>query len=339
MKVFSLFSGIGAFERALETLNIKYDLMAYSEIDKYASKAYALIHKVSESLNLGDITKIDETKLPKDIDLITYGFPCQDISIAGKQKGFATADGKTRSGLFFDALRIIQTTKPRIAIAENVKNLTSKRFKNEFEIVLKSLEDAGYKNYWQVLNAKDFGIPQNRERVFIISIRKDIDNYTFKFPEKMPLRLKLKDLLENDVDEKYYLKKLKNTFIKNSFKQEKNGNGFKFEPHVKNNANYAKTITTRAGGRMDDNFIIEIDSDKEKIKFANNLLGKNIGNYDALKIRKLTPTECFRLMGFSDKDVQILKENKISDSQLYKMAGNSIVVNVLVEIFKKLERM
>ena len=205
MKVLSLFSGIGAFEKALDRLNIDYELVAFSEIDKYATKSYCAIHGVNESMNLGDITKVDENSLPKDIDLITYGFPCQDISLAGKQKGLFNNDGtQTRSGLFFEALRIIEATKPKIAIAENVKNLTGKKFKEQFELVLKSLEEAGYSNYWKVLNAKDYGIPQNRERVFIISIRKDIDK-GYEFPKPFPLQLRLKDMLDDEVDEKYYL--------------------------------------------------------------------------------------------------------------------------------------
>lgn len=205
MKLLSLFSGIGAFEKALDRLNINYELVNYCEIDKYASKAYAMMHDCDESLNLGDITKIDTTALPNDIDLITYGFPCQDISLAGKQKGFEEDGERTRSGLFFEALRIIEDTKPRIAIAENVKNLTSKKFQKEFDIVLTSLEQVGYNNYYQVLNAKDYGIPQNRERVFIVSIRKDIDNGMFKFPEGFELEFRLKDMLEDGVDEKYYI--------------------------------------------------------------------------------------------------------------------------------------
>ena len=205
MKVLSLFSGIGAFEKALDRLNIDYELVAFSEIDKYATKSYCAIHGVDESMNLGDITKVDENSLPKNIDLITYGFPCQDISLAGKQKGMFNDDGtQTRSGLFFEALRIIEATKPEIAIAENVKNLTGKKFKEQFELVLKSLEEAGYSNYWKVLNAKDYGIPQNRERVFIISIRKDIDK-GYEFPKPFPLQLRLKDMLDDEVDEKYYL--------------------------------------------------------------------------------------------------------------------------------------
>lgn len=206
MRLLSLFSGIGAPEAALKRMGVDYELVGFSEIDRYAARSYCAIHGVDESLNLGDITKIDETKLPKDIDLVIYGFPCQDISNAGRQKGLFNEDGsKTRSGLFFDALRIIQASQPKIAIAENVKALTGKKFKNEFELVLRSLEEAGYSNYWKVLNAVDFGIPQNRERVFIVSIRKDLDDGSFIFPEGFDLKLRLKDMLEERVPVKFYL--------------------------------------------------------------------------------------------------------------------------------------
>ena len=268
LKLLSLFSGIGAFEKALDNLEVDYELVGYCEIDKYASKSYCAIHNVDESKNLGDITKVDEPKLPKDIDILTYGFPCQDISLAGKQKGLFNEDGsQTRSGLFFEALRIIKTTQPKIAIAENVKNLVGKKFKEQFQIVLNSLEEVGYNNYYQVLNAKDYGVPQNRERVFIVSIRKDIDHGLFEFPKPFPLTKRLKDVLEDDVDEKYYLKSTGDFFIKNSFDQESKGNGFRFEPHVKNNAEVAKTITTRAGGRMDDNYVLDVESDEKTFKF------------------------------------------------------------------------
>ena len=196
-----------------------WKLINFSEIDKYATTSYCAIHNIDEELNLGDITGIEETRM-KDFDLITYGFPCQDISLSGKQKGFTDKEGnKTRSGLFFDALRIIEEKKPKIAIAENVKNLTSKKFQKEFDIVLTSLNEAGYNNYWKVLNAKDFGIPQNRERVFIVSIRKDIDNGMFEFPNGFELKLRLKDMLEDEVDEKYYLsdEMINKLVIKESF--------------------------------------------------------------------------------------------------------------------------
>ena len=301
LKLLSLFSGIGAFEKALQNLDIDYELVAYSEIDEQASKSYTAIHGVNESLNLGDITKINEKELPKDIDLLTYGYPCQDISLAGKQKGLFNEDGtRTRSGLFFDALRIIEETQPRVAIAENVKNLTSKKFKDTFQLVLDSLEQAGYNNYWQVLNAKDYGIPQNRERVFIVSIRKDVDNGDFKFPEPFPLKLRLKDMLEDEVDEKYYLSNTGDFFIRNSFEQEARGNGFRFEPHVKKNADISKTITTRAGGRMDDNFILDIDSKEKTFKFDST--NKELNLSDFVTEEDLSQIKAVRLGGIYDTD-------------------------------------
>lgn len=316
INLLSLFSGIGAFEKALENLHIPFHLVGYSEIDKHASKAYSLIHGVSDDLNYGDITKIDEKSIPPLIDLITYGFPCQDISILGKERGlFGDSGNKTRSGLFYDALRIIKHIKPKIAIAENVKNLTSKRFRADFDEILQSLDEAGYSNYWQVLNAKDYNIPQNRERVLIVSVRKDVDTGIFKFPEPLPLELKLKDLLEDDVEEKYYLndKKIK------MFSDMTNRNGFirgkRFNPFELDDDRVAHTITTRPTSRPEGNFI-----------------KSNSG----LKIRGLTPKECFRLMGFDDKDVDILVKHGVSDAQLFKMAGNSIVVTMLGYLFKNL---
>ena len=322
MKVLSLFSGIGAFEKALDRLNIDYELVAFSEIDKYATKSYCAIHGVDESMNLGDITKVDENSLPKDIDLITYGFPCQDISLAGKQKGMFNDDGtQTRSGLFFEALRIIEATKPKIAIAENVKNLTGKKFKEQFELVLKSLEEAGYSNYWKVLNAKDYRIPQNRERVFIISIRKDIDK-GFEFPEPFPLKLRLKDMLDDEVDEKFYLSNKGVNGLLNAFTAVArevseieliDDTNLGFNPTPKIYTEYAPTL--RAG--------------------RYGLKVKECDEMNNLKIRKLTPKECWRLMGFDDEDFY-KAEAVNSNTQLYKQAGNSIVVDVIEKIYEKL---
>jgi DNA (cytosine-5)-methyltransferase 1 len=256
MRLLSLFSGIGAFEKALENLGIPFDLVGYCEIDKYASKAYSLIHNVPEDMNLGDITKVDTAAIG-NVDLITYGFPCQDISIAGKQKGFEDENGeRTRSGLFFEALRIIEDTQPKFAICENVKALTSKKFKNEFSIVLQSLEEAGYNNYWQVLNAKDYGVPQNRERVFIVSIRKDIDK-GFEFPKPMPLELRLKDVLEDEVDEKYYLsERAIQSFTAHKERNAANGNGFGWNPT--DGDCVANCILARATGRPESNYIKQV---------------------------------------------------------------------------------
>lgn len=267
MKLLSLFSGIGAFEKALNNLGVDYDLVGYSEINKYASVSYCAVHGADETKNLGDIQKIDENGLPRDIDLITYGFPCQDISTAGKMKGFKDDEGnQTRSGLFYDALRIIETVTPKVAIAENVKNLVSKKFTAEFESVLSSLEQAGYNNYWKVLNAKNYGIPQNRERVFIVSIRKDIDNGLFYFPDSIPLVYRLKDFLESEVDKKYYLSDaaLKYFVKRNEINKEK-GNGFKWE--VRDPEGCATCLTSSSSLRITDNTVCQRAGDLNYYKY------------------------------------------------------------------------
>lgn len=397
MTLLSLFSGIGAFEKALENLKIDYDLVGFSEIDKYATKSYCEIHNINPDLNLGDITKIDETKLPLNIDLLTYGFPCQDISVAGKLKGFVDEDGKvTRSGLFFEALRIIEKIKPKIAIAENVKNLTSRRFKSNFETVLTSLEIAGYNNYWKVLNAKDYGIPQNRERVFIVSIRKDVDTYKFEFPKPIELQLRLKDLIEDEVEEKYYIKTDKaNELLKmliangqlnaeiqtcdgtinepkikeisncitarydsgiskrksvgtcvvkqvGNIVEEKNFNNPQ-RGRVYNPNGLSPTLNTVSGGGLEPKIVIIDDTQcfdgtryygkySPALRANRHGLKTLTGTY---KIRKLTPKECWRLMGFFDEDFE--KAEKVnSNTQLYKQAGNSIVVNVLEILLKQI---
>lgn len=390
MKVLSLFSGIGAFEKALDNIGKEYELVGFSEIDKYATKSYCAIHGVNESMNLGDITKVDEKSLPKNIDLVTYGFPCQDISLAGKQKGMFNEDGThTRSGLFFEALRIIEETQPRVAIAENVKNLTSKKFSEQFKIVLESLEQAGYNNYWQVLNAKDYGVPQNRERVFIVSIRKDVDTGLFRFPEGFPLELRLKDLLENVVDEKFYLTNKQIEKIKNSnFTQERTriqknicgsllardykdpkcvrvaqmypNSGNPQVGRIYNADGISPTMDTCSGGnRMPKVLVREatkkgyaeafdgdsINLDQPNSQTRRGRVGRqvaqtlttscNLAIVKDWRIRKLTPKECFRLMGFADTDFA-KAEAVNSNTQLYKQAGNSIVVPVVEYIIKAL---
>ena len=323
LKVLSLFSGIGAFEKALENLSIKHEVLAYCEIDKYASKAYSIIHDIPESKNLIDVTKVDILDIEDTVDLITYGFPCQDISSAGKQKGFIDEEGhRTRSGLFFEALRIIDDYRPKFAIAENVKALTSKKFKEEFETVLESLDEVGYNNYWAVLNAKDYGIPQNRERVFIISIRKDIDK-GFTFPDPMPLKLKLENILDNKVNESFYLSSyaIRNLIILPKSK----GRDIKVIGSVNPDKNC-----------QDRTRILDVTGISQSLRATDYKDPPKILDKQNDRIRKLTPTECYKLMGFAANDCEKCSHEGISNTQLYKQAGNSIVVNVLKAIFKKL---
>ena len=473
LKMLSLFSGIGAFERALENLHIPYTLVNYCEIDKTAAKAYSILHNVPEEMNLRDVTTISTATLPHDLDLITYGFPCQDISLAGKKRGLFREDGSlTRSGLFFEALRIIKDTQPLIALAENVKNLTGDGFKEQFETVLSSLFEVGYNSYFCVLNSKDFGVPQNRERVFIISVRKDIP-YSFSAPSGFPLTICLRDILEPNPPEKFYLSDamIRNiscvdspnfylepdideevshtllatmhkmhragldTYVSSSFE---NGGGrvsikkgypellkeeekpsmqqlFQLYPNTGNpqaeriysDSGISPTLDTAEGdnrmpkvaylgnllsrstfndpqeGRVYDkdglsptvtrqeNNVAKIivheatakgyaeaeegDSiNYERITASTRRgrVGKGVANTilaesnmgvavkpkeeAPLRIRRLTPGECFRLMGFTLSDSALLSQHGISNTQLYHMAGNSIVVDVLMEIFKEI---
>ena len=222
LKYLSLFSGIGAPEKALKNLGIEYELIGFSEIDKYAIKSYCAIHNVSEELNLGDITKIDIKSLPKDIDFITHGSPCTDLSLAGKEAGADKGSG-TRSSLMWNSVEIFKHCKPKIILWENVKNLLSKKHKHNFDAYIEDLNNLGYTSYYKVLNAKDFGIPQNRERVFTISIRNDI-NKEFKFPEPFDNGIRLKDLLEKEVDEKYYINTEKANKLIEEFKSNNKNN-------------------------------------------------------------------------------------------------------------------
>lgn len=252
-----LFAGIGAFRKALIKSNVPHRIVGISEIDKYAIKSYEAIY--GQTRNYGDISKVKKLDYA---DLWTYGFPCQDISIAGKQAGIIK--GATRSGLLYEVQRLLVTANeekelPKFLIMENVKNLVGKKFIHDFNGWLEWLDNLGYDNYWQILDAKNYGIPQHRERVFVVSIRKDL-GATFKFPEPTPLTVSLFDLLEDEVDEKYYL--TDDVIEKYTIRTEnnaQNGMGFSFEPRERERERtitIAKTVTTKAGSRMTDNFIV-----------------------------------------------------------------------------------
>ena len=198
LKVLELFSGIGACSKALTNLGIEHEIVDSVEIDKYAVQSFNAVH--GTNFEPQDITKWD-----KDIeaDLIMHGSPCQDFSVAGLNKGGDKGSG-TRSSLMYETLRIVEKIKPKYVIWENVKNLLSKKHRHNFDAYLEAMDKLGYHSQYQVLNAKDFGVPQNRERVFTVSIRNDLD-VDFKFPEPQELTIRLKDVLEPQVDEKYYL--------------------------------------------------------------------------------------------------------------------------------------
>ena len=402
LTVNELFSGIGAQRKALERLKIPYRIVGISEIDKHAIQAYEAVF--GKTRNYGDISKVEKLDYA---DLWTYSFPCQDISVAGVQRGI---NQNTRSGLLYQVQRLLETSElPKYLLLENVKNLVSSKFITQFNSWLDYLSELGYNNYWTILNAKDFGVPQNRERVFCLSIRKDIEK-DYHFPKGKPLEIRLKDILESEVDEKFYLSqkiverfKYNNSLdsnvigstlgeertsyehkdlVYNPDKQSKqiiefpciaasrgrnaenpskNTVGFPTEQRLEiNMQGMSNTLTTV----QKDNYVVEMKPklvggigekdfgkqyrqgnrvyDSNSIAMA--VLASPLGNaggfsylyQTGLRIRKLTPLECWRLMGFDEEDFRKAEASGVSNTQLYKQAGNSIVVNVLEGIFKEL---
>ena len=367
IRILECFGGIGACSKALERLGIEFEIADYVELDKYAVKSFNAIHGT-------DFEPQDISEWDKDIevDLIMHGSPCQDFSLAGNQAGGDEGSG-TRSSLMYETIRIVEKLKPKYVIWENVRNVISKRHIHNFDKYIMRLNELGYTSYYQILNSKDYGIPQNRERVFTISIKKDI-NKDFSFPQKKQLKLKLKDMLEDEVDEKYYLSEKMIKYISAV------GTANFKNPDCKINLDIARPLTTdqnkRAGttnyicDELPDNYDLSIliknktkkgyleatDGDGVYISNINAKRGtvqkgmiptlktsldigavvlKTINQIKKLRIRKLTPKECWRLMGFDDEDFE--KAEKVnSNTQLYKQAGNSIVVNVLEAILKEL---
>ena len=451
IKVGSDFSGVGAFDQTLKRLGINYETIFACDMDKYARQTY--IHNYGKPKYYPE--NVYDREIPKySLDIYMTSPPCQAFSLAGKRKG----EDDKRGILFYNSHEFIKKNNPRYFIFENVKGLLSddggKTFArwidylggksvNGNPVIFPHEESVPYHVYHKVLNAKNYGVPQNRERVFIIGIRDDEDN-NFSFPKEIPLTKRLKDVLEENVDEKYFLsEKLLNFFIKHTEKHQAKGNGFKFKP--KEEESIAQAVTTKAGTRLDDNYLqvksatskgyelAEIGEDSINFEHPNSktrrcrvgvgvgqtlttscnqgvaigaIRGRNIDNpksresglpttqmleinengtanclttvqkdnvvvysgisvhpfsrkmefdrfkdrpcptllatdykapkcvqYSDYRIRKLTPRECFRLMDFPDS----FDFSCVSDSQAYKQAGNSIVVNVLSEIIKKLK--
>lgn len=413
-----------------------WKLVNFCEFDKYATSSYCAIHNEDRRKNLGDITKVDETKL-EPFNMICGGSPCQDFSVAGKQKGsvwtckdcgheynpltvhWSERDKcpccgsnnieKTRSSLLVEYLRVIRANKPNFGMYENVKNIVGKQFKDTFKMFTDELDEYGYNVYWKVLNAKDYGIPQNRERVYLIFIKKELDNGKFTYPEPFDNGMRLKDILEENVDEKFYISEDKvqrfltnlnneDALLYDACQVKREGKSREYndfcptltardykDPRLVND-NVVKQIGTiskcegnwknpqvgriystdgcsptlnTCGGGSHEPKIVQLGNVNPSGKGMNGNVfdenglaptlttNKGEGNKIAIRqvhkieppirIRKLTPKECFRLMGFSDENFEAA-EKMVSNSQLYKQAGNSIVVDVLyyilVELYK-----
>lgn len=444
LRVFEAFAGYGSQSIALKLVakmfpGFEFESVGISEIDKYAIKAYRALH--GDVPNLGDITKINWGGYDGEIDLFTYSFPCQDISMAGKQRGLKEGSG-TRSSCLWACADAIEAKHPKFLLMENVKALAvQKKFQSDFSKWRKWLREQGYTNYYAVLNSKDYGVPQNRERVFMVSLLGS--HAPFYFPAPFPLERRLKDILEDDVEEKYWLKPAHiRSILRHNERKQSEGCGFK--TNFQTGEGISGAIKTKKGSREYDTYIkvptygnsrlnemiadgkidpeetLWIDcynqrvdpdiagtilarvnatghylvSDPRVIQVCN-LVGEsnyknphrgrvysiegispclncNEGGQREVKIlqvgrgfnkggvhdiapaltsskwqdnnfaiieywiRKLTPRECFRLMDVPEDMIDILTTAGISNSQLYKLAGNSIVVAVLVQIFTRM---
>lgn len=312
LKFIDLFAGIGGFRIALESFGEQ--CVYTSEWDKHSQKTYEVnFGEIPD----GDITKVDEKHIPSH-DIICAGFPCQAFSISGKQRGFEDARGT----LFFDVARIAKHHKPKVLFLENVKNFAKHDSGNTLRIVLEVLDDIGYKAFYKVLNASLYGQPTARERIYIVAFRKDLGIKVFNFPEPQSKNVILKDLLDEKVDNKYYIVrddiKIKN---KDTESSDLLGN-YPQKP--------VRVGTINKGGQGERIYSIyghSITLSAYGGGAASKTGAYLIGN----KIRKLTPRECARVMGFPE-NFQI----PVSDTQAYKQFGNSVVVPVLQSVYSQI---
>ena len=249
IRVFCAFSGYDSQCLALRRLGIPFELVGWSEIDKYAIQVHDVLFPEAKDRNYGDISKIDWAQVP-DFDLLTYSFPCTDISNAGQQKGLEKGSG-TRSSLLWECEKAIRVKKPKYLLMENVSALVSQKFLPYYEEWRRLLVSLGYESWSKVLNATDYGVPQNRERIFMVSI---LGGGSFYFPEPMPLNRCLGDVLEEDVDEKYFLSDRMLTFL-TSHNEERIKKGYGANFSVNNITDVTKTITTKPDSRPESNYI------------------------------------------------------------------------------------
>lgn len=349
IKIVSLFSGIGGFEEGIKNTNINYEVVFSSEIDKFAKKSYCANFS-SKNLH-GDITKISETEIP-DHDLLVAGFPCQAFSIAGQRKGF----DDTRGTLFFDVARILKFKKPKYVLLENVKNLVSHDRTNTIKVILETLNSIGYTVDFSVINSSEAGVPQNRDRTYIVGIykykeelfSKDIRNSkvnelkeklngekfkSFNFFDSLKydnVNKHIEDVLLNNVDEKYYLNSEE---VKKFLKEHKiddisnNENKivklFDLPREVHNDLERQRRVYSIKG--ISPTVLARSDSTKILIKYKN----EN-------RIRKITPEENFYIQGFKKGFVENIRKIGMSDAQMYKQSGNAVSPPIITGIMEKL---
>lgn len=366
-RIATLFSGIGAIEYAFKRLNLNTEIVFASDNDKFVKESYFANYEINESQWYNDVKDINGKKYKNKIDILVGGSPCQSFSMVGKRKGFKD----TRGTLFYDFARIVDESQPKVFIFENVKGLINHDKGNTFETIKATFDELGYKYFYQVLNSKDYGIPQHRERIFVVGFKnKSID---FEFPEAIPLEHTMQDFLEDYIDSKYYLKEKGVKFVTSSKNRKKrytqiNGNIALCQKANQQFNWHGDFVFEKQESREFDEFIFDVNKVEEKYylsdKTTKYVLSEGTKNYRTIiktdlevarpllqtmhkmhragvdnyvthnkgRIRKLTPKECLRLMGFRDDFKQL-----VSDTQMYRQAGNSIVVDVLIAILKQMD--
>lgn len=352
LRVASLFSGIGGFEEGFKKSNMKFEIVFSSEIDKYATLTYSSNFQIKTMH--GDIKQVDEKEIP-DHDLLCGGFPCQSFSVAGKQKGF----NDIRGTLFFDVIRIIKEKKPKYIFLENVKNLISHDNSNTIKTILKNISNCGYTFDFTIINSNEVGVPQSRERTYIVGVYNykteafEEDKRSSKITEIKKWSNKnnlntmnffnhfivnkkskhLVDVLDKNVDLKYYIKNKKiKKYLKNNFSEYTNKTERKIikeldlPREVHNDLERQRRVYSIFG--ISPTLLARSDSPK--------IILNNNGEYE---IRKITPLEALKIQGFDNKYVENVKKTNMSDTQLYKQAGNAVSPPVITEIINKLMEM
>ncbi len=323
-RAIDLFAGIGGIRMGFDQAFVnRIETVFVSEWDEYAQETYRL--NFHDDFNIaGDITQIDEKTVPP-FDICLAGFPCQAFSLAGKHMGLDDDyKGMCRGTLFQDVIRICDFHKPAVIFCENVKGLTIHDHGRTFEIICSAFEQIGYQVHYKVLNSKDFGVPQNRERIYIVCFRNDIDDSRFEFPQGTGEKVCIRDILEKDpVSVKYYLSDVYlETLIKHKERHKAKGNGFGYE--IRDLDGVSGALVCGGMGR-ERNLII--DDRLTNYTPVTHIKGK----VNRQGIRKMTPREWSRLQGFPDSF-----KFDLADTHMYKQFGNSVSVPVIESIAKKI---
>ena len=353
IRVASLFSGIGAFEQALKILGLKSKIVLACDNDQFVKKSFFANYEIEEKNWFNDIQEVNGTKFKNKIDLLVGGAPCQSFSMVGKRLGLKD----NRGNLTLHFIKKINEIKPKVFIFENVRALLSVDNGDAWKIIYNKFRQTGYTFYYETLNAKNFGIPQNRERLFVIGFR---NNQNFSFPQPIKLKSTMQDYLEGQFDKKFYLPPkgvafvTKNKNLKKKYTQvngkialcQKRNQQFNWhgdfiqvkksdiKKYILSNKVKKYVLSTGTKGFYSKPEI-DLEIARPLVSTMHKMHRSGVDNYISLKkgkIRKLTPRECLRLMGFPDTFKQV-----VSDTQLYRQTGNSIVVNIIIALLKEMD--